>query len=61
LLDSAPDRPSVRLTLDTESFTILSAGRRDPSTLPIRVEAGSDAEAGQRLADRILAAMPLTP
>ncbi len=61
LLDSAPDRPSVRLTLDTESFTILGAGRRDPSTLPIRVEAGSDAEAGQRLADRILAAMPLTP
>ncbi len=45
---------TVRLTLDTETFTILSAGRRDPSRLPVKIE-GEEA-----LAARILASMPMT-
>jgi uncharacterized protein (TIGR03083 family) len=39
----------VTLTLDTEAFTMLSAGRREPSGLPMKVE-GDDAAAAQLLA-----------
>lgn len=54
-LESPPDHPTVRLTLDTESFTVLGAGRRDPAKLPIKVEA----EDGE-LADRLLTRLSVT-
>jgi len=57
-LTPSPDRPTLRFTLDTESFTILGAGRRDPDTLPIRIE--GDGTAHPVLARRILAEMNLT-
>ncbi|MGH3506194.1 MAG: maleylpyruvate isomerase family mycothiol-dependent enzyme [Nocardioidaceae bacterium] len=47
--------PTVRLSMDTESFTILGAGRRDASTLPIRIQ-GDEA-----LARQILDELPITP
>ncbi len=53
-MESAPEQPSVRVTLDTESFTILGAGRRDPSTLPVRLSGDTD------LAACILAHLPVT-
>jgi uncharacterized protein (TIGR03083 family) len=34
----APDDPTTRISMNTETFTILAAGRREPATLPIRVE-----------------------
>lgn len=51
-LDSA-----LRITLDTESFTLLGAGRRDPATLPIGVD-GDDGD--DALADRVLRGLNLT-
>lgn len=47
--------PTVRLTMETETFCILGAGRRDPSVLPVRVEGDED------LAHRVLVAMNVTP
>lgn len=47
--------PAVRLTLDTESFAILGAGRRAPSVLPVKVD-GDEA-----LALRIMESMAVTP
>lgn len=41
-VETPPEQPSARLTLDTESFTILGAGRRDASTLPIRISGDAD-------------------
>lgn len=57
-----PGDPVLQFSLDTESFTILGAGRRDPSTLPIRI-AGAEAgyETGRELARRILLGMCFTP
>lgn len=46
--------PTVRLSMDTESFTILGAGRREPTTLPIRIEGDED------LARQILDGLPIT-
>lgn len=46
--------PTVRLTMDTETYTMLSAGRRDPSSVPVKVDGDHD------LAARVLAAMPRT-
>jgi uncharacterized protein (TIGR03083 family) len=62
-LDASPDNPTVRITLDTESFMILGAGRRDPATLPIKIDVGSgfDDAAGQELAAVILREMAITP
>ncbi len=62
-MDSPPESPSLRITLDTESFTILGAGRRDPETLPIKVDvaADSDEAAAQELASLILREMAVTP
>ncbi len=54
-----PDEPTIRFTFDTETFTMLGAGRRDPSSLPVRVIAGATAPGG--LADRILTSLNVTP
>ncbi len=53
-VDAPKEEPTARLTLDTESFTILGAGRRDPSTLPVRVSGDTD------LAACVLAHLPVT-
>ena len=50
-----PGEPTVRLSLDTESFTVLCAGRRSAKTLPIRVVGDEE------LAGRVLASLTLTP
>lgn len=57
-IDPSPDRPTLRFTLDTEAFTILGAGRRDPDALPILIE--GDGTAGHDLPRRILAGVNLT-
>lgn len=57
--DPAPDEPTLRFTLDTESFTVLGAGRRDPDILPIR--STGDGTADPELARRILLALNVTP
>ncbi len=60
-IQTSPNRPTLRFTLDTETFTILGAGRRDPATLPIRVQSdGSDSDTAD-LADRILSSLNVTP
>jgi uncharacterized protein (TIGR03083 family) len=46
--------PTVRLTMDTETFTVLCAGRRDSASVPVKVDGDAD------LASRILTALPLT-
>ena len=47
--------PTVRLTMGPETFVILAGGRRDPGA--VDVEVTGDRE----LADRVLAALPVTP
>lgn len=54
-LDDVPADPTVRLTLDTETFTILAAGRREADRVAVRVT-GDEALAG-----RILRALAVTP
>jgi uncharacterized protein (TIGR03083 family) len=54
-LDPEEAEPSARLTMNSETFTILGAGRRDPSALPVKVEGDRD------IADRVMSAMCLTP
>ena len=52
--DDKLESATARLTMGTETFTILSAGRRDPLTVDVRV-------AGDReLAERILQGMAVT-
>ncbi|MFY9916721.1 MAG: maleylpyruvate isomerase family mycothiol-dependent enzyme [Nocardioidaceae bacterium] len=58
-LAEVPDEPIIRFTLDTETFTMLGAGRRDPSNLPVRIIAGATAPEG--LAARILTSLNVTP
>ncbi|MEP6665239.1 MAG: maleylpyruvate isomerase family mycothiol-dependent enzyme [Nocardioidaceae bacterium] len=62
-MESPPDNPTLRITLDTESFTILGAGRRDPATLPIKIDVGADLDevSGHELATLILREMTVTP
>ncbi|GGF45884.1 hypothetical protein GCM10011519_19690 [Marmoricola endophyticus] len=48
--------PDVTLRMDTETYVLLSAGRRDPAALDVEVS-GDDSG----LAERILGAMALTP
>jgi uncharacterized protein (TIGR03083 family) len=57
-IEPSPDRPTLRFTLDTESFTILGGGRRDPDALPIRIEGDGSADPG--LARGILESLNLT-
>ncbi len=54
-VQEAPTEPTLRLTLDTECFTVLCAGRRDPGSLPIKVDGDAD------LAERVLHALAMTP
>jgi uncharacterized protein (TIGR03083 family) len=55
LVDVEPTEPVARLTMNSETFTILGAGRRDPAALPVKIE--GDAE----VAHRVMAAMAVTP
>ena len=52
---AVPDEPTTRLRTDRESFILLAGGRRTAE--PGRVEVSGDAE----LAERVLAAMAVTP
>lgn len=52
--DDAIDDPDVTLTMSTEAFTVLAAGRRTPDQVAVDVEGDAD------LGARILAAMTLT-
>ena len=47
------DEPSVTLTMSTEAFTVLTAGRRTPDQLDITIEGDEE------LARATLAAMPI--
>jgi uncharacterized protein (TIGR03083 family) len=55
LVDEVPDEPVARLTMNSETFTILGAGRRDPSVLAVKVDGDSD------VATRVMSAMCVTP
>lgn len=50
-----PDRPTVALRMDVESFTVLSGGRRPAADLPVQVTGDQD------LGRRVLDAMAVTP
>ena len=54
-LSEVPDEPTVRLSMDRESFIVLSGGRRAPA--PGAVSSAGDLE----LAERILGALNTTP
>jgi uncharacterized protein (TIGR03083 family) len=58
-IDPSPDRPTLRFTLGTEPFTVLGAGRRDPDSLPVRID--GDGTADPALSRAILLAMNVTP
>jgi uncharacterized protein (TIGR03083 family) len=55
LVDVEPPEPVARLTMNSETFTILGAGRRDPAALPVKIEGDED------VAHRVMAAMAVTP
>jgi uncharacterized protein (TIGR03083 family) len=55
LIDTEPADPVARLTMSTETFTILGAGRREPAALPVKIEGDED------VANRIMTAMAVTP
>ena len=54
-LPGPPTDPTVRLRMDLETFVVLSGGRRTPD------QVGVEAEGDQDLAERVLAAMAVTP
>lgn len=54
-LDSAPADPTAVVTMSTEAFTVLCAGRRRPDAYPIKIEGDFT------LADAVLANMSVTP
>lgn len=51
----APEQPTVRLRLSTETFCLLGAGRRRPEDLQV------DIEGDEQLAGVVLSAMSVTP
>lgn len=53
-VDAGDNEPAAKLTMNTETFTILGAGRRDPATLPVRIEGDEE------LAHKIMAGMCVT-
>lgn len=55
LLDVEPAEPVARLTMNSETFTILGAGRREPAALPVKIEGDED------VAHRVLVSMAVTP
>lgn len=54
-LTHAPEKPTVSLRMDVETFIVLAGGRRPAADLPVEVE--GDAELGRQ----ILEAMAVTP
>ena len=54
-LPEAPEEPSVRLTMDRETFVALAGGRRSADEVSVGVTGDAD------LAARILAGMAITP
>ena len=50
-LPSVPDHPTVRLTMDRESFIVLAGGRRTPEDGAVRIE--GDEELGGRIVDSL--------
>ncbi|HWJ08683.1 MAG TPA: maleylpyruvate isomerase family mycothiol-dependent enzyme [Nocardioides sp.] len=46
-----PERPTVRLDLDRESFIVLAGGRRAPAPGAVRIT--GDTDLGQRIVDRL--------
>jgi uncharacterized protein (TIGR03083 family) len=54
-LPEPPADPTVRLTLDRETFVVLAGGRRSAADVPVTVSGDPD------LASRILAGMAITP
>jgi uncharacterized protein (TIGR03083 family) len=55
LVDVEAEEPLARLTMNSETFTILGAGRREPAALAVKVEGDED------LAVRIMSLMCVTP
>jgi uncharacterized protein (TIGR03083 family) len=52
-LDAAPDAPTVRLTMDLETFNRLCTGRGEPSELASGVKIEGDEEIGRRIVDQM--------
>ena len=55
LLPEAPANPTVRITMDLETFLVLSGGRRTPDAVPVTVDGDQD------LGARVLANLAVTP
>jgi uncharacterized protein (TIGR03083 family) len=53
--EDVPDDPTVRLAMDTETLTVLGAGRREPLTVDVRIDGDRD------LAERVLQGLAVTP
>jgi uncharacterized protein (TIGR03083 family) len=49
VLDSAPDDPTVKLSMDLETFNCLCCGRGDPEVVGRSVKVEGDAELGARI------------
>jgi uncharacterized protein (TIGR03083 family) len=54
-LATDPDQPTVRLTMDLETFTVLGGGRRTPDSVDVQVDGD------QVLGRRVLGALAVTP
>lgn len=54
-LPDPPADPTVRLTMDRETFVVLAGGRRTPADVSVHVDGDRE------LADRFLASMAITP
>src|SRR5439155_16078699 len=52
-LDAVPDDPTVKLTMDLETFNCLSCGRGDPAALAERVKVEGDADLGARVLENM--------
>jgi uncharacterized protein (TIGR03083 family) len=50
-LSDLPDEPTVRLSMDRESFILLAGGRRAPDPVAIRID--GDQQLGQRIVDTL--------
>ena len=50
-LTEVPDEPTVRLSMDRESFILLAGGRRSPDTDAIRID--GDDQLGKQIVDTL--------
>lgn len=53
VLDTAPENPTVKLSMDLETFNRLCCGRGDPKTVGQAVKVEGDAELGSRIVENM--------